>query len=98
MPRRFEVRFLDPALEDIQESGDPERILNKIEELQTDPEKRGKPLRNQLAGYYSLRAGDYRVIYEVDLDERIVWIYGAGLRKEGDRDDIYERARRWLDY
>ena len=30
--------------------------------------------------------------------EDTVWIYGAGLRKEGGRDDIYERARRWLYY
>jgi mRNA interferase RelE/StbE len=93
---RYEVRLLDGAKEDIEESGAPERLLNKIEELETAPAARGKPLRDELAGYYSLRAGDYRIIYEIEEDT--VWIYGAGLRKEGDRDDIYERARRWLYY
>lgn len=93
---RYEVRLLDGAKEDIQESGDPKRLLNKIEELEVAPAERGQPLRNELAGYYSLRAGDYRIIYEIE--GKVVWIYGAGLRKEGDRDDIYERARRWLYY
>jgi len=94
MPTPFSIEILEPALQDIEESGDPERLFNKIEELKTAPTRRGKALRNELTGYYSLRAGDYRIIYEVE--EQTVWIYGAGLRKEGDRDDIYERARRWF--
>ena len=92
----FEVRFLDAAVEDVSDSTDPERIVDKAEELEKSPSKRGKPLKGELAGLYSLRAGDHRIIYEIDFAEAKVWIYGVGLRKEGDRDDIYERAKRWF--
>ena len=96
MADSYEVALSDAAKEDIEESGDPEQLFGKIEELETAPAKRGDPLRYELAGLYSIRTGDYRIIYEIDEEAQEVWICGAGLRKEGDRDDIYERARRWF--
>jgi hypothetical protein len=53
MPDSFEVRLLDAAKEDIAETADPARLLNKIEELKSHPTKRGTPLSGDLAGYYS---------------------------------------------
>ena len=96
MADSYEVTLSDPAKEDVEESGDPKQLLDKIEELKTAPAKRGDALRDELAGLYSVRTGDYWIIYDVDEEGREVWVYGAGLRKEGDRDDIYERARRWF--
>lgn len=38
--------------------------------LAENPRRVGKPLRNQLAGTYSARRGEFRVIYDID-DNRI---------------------------
>lgn len=38
--------------------------------LAENPRRVGKPLRNELAGTYSARRGEFRVIYDVD-DDRI---------------------------
>jgi mRNA interferase RelE/StbE len=39
--------------------------------LARDPRRVGKPLRDELAGRYSARRGEFRVIYEIH-DERVV--------------------------
>lgn len=42
------------------------RIQSMIElKLKENPSLYGKPLRANLTGYYSLRVGDYRIIYEI---------------------------------
>jgi mRNA interferase RelE/StbE len=38
--------------------------------LAENPRRVGKPLRNELAGTYSARRGEFRVIYDID-DDRI---------------------------
>lgn len=38
--------------------------------LAENPRRVGKPLRNELAGTYSARRGEYRVLYDID-DDRI---------------------------
>ena len=38
--------------------------------LAANPHRVGKPLRNELAGTYSARRGEFRVIYDID-DDRI---------------------------
>lgn len=42
-------------------------------------------LTGQLAGFYKLRIGDYRVIYRLEHDERLVIVEAVGHRR-----DIYE--------
>lgn len=39
--------------------------------LAHDPHRVGKPLRDELAGRYSARRGEFRVIYEIH-DDRVV--------------------------
>jgi len=70
------------------------KILERIEELETDPEKRGKPLTEELRGYWSLRAVGqrYRIIYRIEKDRVEVIVVAMGLRKEGDRKDAYAIA------
>jgi mRNA interferase RelE/StbE len=41
----------------------------------------GKPLRGELAGRWSLRIGDYRVIYVIDENQKIVILYSVKHRK-----------------
>jgi mRNA interferase RelE/StbE len=56
------------------------RILNKTGELAVDPYE-GKMLKGELSGLFSLRVGDYRVIYWVDEKEDTVWLVNVGHRK-----------------
>ena len=51
------------------------------------PERVGKPLQRELAGYHSARRGAYRIVYRVLRDDRIVRV----VRIEH-RADVY-RAR-----
>jgi mRNA interferase RelE/StbE len=51
-----------------------ERIKHAItERLATEPALYGKPLRATLKGYWKLRVGDYRVVYEISGDEVFVY-------------------------
>ena len=44
------------------------RIIQEIDILRTDPYS-GKPLRGEWKGVYSLRVGDYRVLYQIKRDK-----------------------------
>lgn len=57
------------------------RLITAIESLKTDPYC-GKHLKGRLSGDYSLRVGDYRVIYTVHKNKLIVYIIDLGHRKE----------------
>jgi mRNA interferase RelE/StbE len=58
-------------LKAIEDQRSQKAIVSKINDLQTEPEKRGKPMREDLKGYYSLRAAGqrYRVIYKTQVLE-----------------------------
>lgn len=60
------------------------RFITVIETLSIDPFQ-GKRLKGKLSGDYSLRVGDYRVIYTIYRDRLIVYIIDLGHRK-----DIYK--------
>ncbi len=60
------------------------RFITVIESLGIDPFQ-GKRLKGKLSGDYSLRVGDYRVIYTVYKNRLIVYIIDLGHRK-----DIYK--------
>ena len=73
-----------------------EKIRNRIEALSHSPELQGKPLRDELAGFRSVRAVGqrFRIIYQVELDVVTVYVVAAGLRQEGGKRDVYEIARK----
>ena len=54
-------------------------IKKKLEELEKRPDV-GKRLR--YSNFWSLRAGDFRVIYEIDQDEKRVMVLFIGHRKK----------------
>ena len=56
------------------------RILKKIKQLETEPEL-GKPMTAQLAGFRSLRIGDYRAIYNIIQGKLIISVIKIGHRK-----------------
>jgi mRNA interferase RelE/StbE len=73
-------------------------ISRRIDSLVTDPEKQGKPLLGPLRGFRSVRVYHerYRILYRVDRTEIIVMVVALGIRKEGDRQDIYTLAQKLL--
>ena len=75
-----------------------EQIRKRIDGLAHEPEQQGKPLGGELAGLRSLRVSGerYRILYKVDRGTIIVLIVAVGLRKEGDRQDMYRLAQRLI--
>jgi mRNA interferase RelE/StbE len=74
------------------------QIINKIESLKEEPLLSGKPLRGPLKEFRTIRAAGqrYRIIYKVLEKEIVVVIIAVGLRKEGDRKDIYELMKKYV--
>jgi len=64
------------------------RARKALEKLAAEP-RLGKPLRGELAPFWSYRAGDYRIVYEIRDRDLVVLVLLIGHRRE-----IYERARR----
>ncbi len=61
-----------------------QRIVKKINELAADPHGAGniKALKGELKGLYRLRAGDYRVLYQVKDDALLILVLEIGNRKD----------------
>jgi mRNA interferase RelE/StbE len=73
-------------------------ILDRIQSLSDEPEKQGKKLVKDLAGFRSVHAaGRYRIIYKIEKRTVIIYVLAAGIRKEGDKKDIYKIAKKLLD-
>ena len=72
------------------------QIAGRIESLSQDPEKIGKPLVGELSGYRSLRASGqrFRIIYDVKKKQVMVIVVAMGIRKAGDKRDIYALAQK----
>ena len=73
-------------------------ILDRIQKLSDEQEKQGKKLVKDLSGFLSVHAaGRYRIIYKIDKRTVIIYVLAAGIRKEGDKKDIYKIAKKLLD-
>lgn len=74
------------------------KLRERIDGLAFEPEQQGKPMTGQLLGYRSLRAVGqrYRILYRVDRRRVEVHIVIVGLRKEGDRNDVYALAAKLI--
>jgi mRNA interferase RelE/StbE len=97
---RYKVEITETCLSLIAKIPDKKiktSILDKIEALEKVPQKQGKVLVKDLTGLRSIHAaGRYRIIYKLDNNSNIVWVLAAGIRKQGDRKDIYEVARKLI--
>jgi len=81
---KFEVKFTPRFLRRIK-ALDKEiqvRIVREVDILKTNPYA-GKPLRGEWKGAYSLRLGDYRILYQIKGNK--VFLLVVGHRKR-----IYE--------
>ena len=75
-----------------------EKLRDTIDRLAQDPEKQGKALTGDLAGYRSVRSAGqrYRVVYRVQKESATVEVLVLGIRKEGSKRDIYSLAKKLL--
>jgi mRNA interferase RelE/StbE len=92
--RKFEPRFTPDAAGDIQGlDGSVRKHLKSVLEkkLAINPEGYGSPLRGLLVNYWRHEFATHRVIYRIYPDQGIVVVCAVGPRKQGDREDIYER-------
>ena len=70
-------------------------LIDESKTLINHPE-RGKPLLAELKNFRSLRVygGRYRLIYKIMNEEKEIHIYVVGIRKEGDKNDVYNLAKK----
>lgn len=99
MVQHYEVHLTDQAeamLEEIQDRRIRSKVADRMQKLEEEPEKQGKPLVDELTEYRSVRAVGqrYRVIYRILEDQVEVLVVGTGLRKVGDKNDVYARLRK----
>jgi mRNA interferase RelE/StbE len=85
---KYTITFKREAIKDLKSI--PSKIAHKIgatiTELAENPRPTGcKKLVGKQANFWRIRIGDYRVIYVIDDEIRIV-----NIRKIGHRKDIYE--------
>jgi len=87
----FDARVFIRDLKSIDEAA-KKRIVKEIgNKLRVNPVDFGKPLRFELKKLFSLRVGDYRVIFHINESEQLVIILKIGHRK-----DVYEEAVKQL--
>jgi len=88
----------EEMLEDVGDRRIQQKIVDTAQRLVNEPEKQGKPMLGPLAGYRSLRAVGqrYRIIYRVQAHRVLVVVVGVGIRKEGDKQDIYRRLQKLI--
>ena len=69
-------------------------LASRIDRLANEPDRQGRPLGGELTGQRSCRAVGqrYRIIYRID--QFVVVVVAVGLRRAGDRNDVYALAER----
>jgi len=81
----FRPRLLDDAARDLARLDKPEarRIVQRINWLASNlGTVKPEALSGDLAGFYKLRVGDYRVIYEILDAEQVLLVHAIGHRRE----------------
>jgi len=84
----YQVVFLPTALDALSklDKSIVKRIINRIEWFSKNIENSSLiPLKSRLSGFYKLRIGDWRIIYEISKRAKTIFIHKIGHRK-----DIYK--------
>ncbi len=85
MVNSFNVEYSPEAINDLKkiDKAIAQRILDKIKWLSNNfPYITPQSLRGNMKNFYKLRAGDWRVIYTVDLIKKTIRIHMVGHRSE----------------
>jgi mRNA interferase RelE/StbE len=106
--RPAEVLWTKSAAESLREIASrttQQKIIDKVDQLAAsgEPELLGKPLVDELQGLHRISFGRYRIVYRVIRDPRnpailriVIRVILVGIRKQGDKRDIYRRLTRML--
>ena len=81
----YQVIILPKALDDLSrlDKSIAKRITDKLTWLSENIKTITPiPLISSLSGFYKLRVGDWRIIYDIDRDENIITVHKIGHRKE----------------
>ena len=79
------------------DKGPRDAIGRRIEDLKTEPSRRGKSLVGELHRLRSLTAARrYRIIYQVEEQIVTVHVEAMGIRRDGSREDIYALTEKLL--
>lgn len=97
----YTVRWTETAiklLEAIPDRRIQRTIHTRAGQLDRDPEQQGIALLGEFMGFRRVEAVGkrYRIIYRVDRAEAAVAVVLAGLRKAGDKRDVYALAKKLL--
>lgn len=73
-------------------------LRSSLKRLEYEPELQGKPPIDELASYRSVRAVGqrYRIIYSVDGERVTVLVVTLGMRRDGDKKDVYQLAKKLI--
>ncbi|MBI2980432.1 MAG: type II toxin-antitoxin system RelE/ParE family toxin [Chloroflexi bacterium] len=63
-------------------SDDFRAVLNAVQKLANNPRPRGVDKLRSAGGWWRVRQGDYRIIYDIDDDRKIVTVLYIGHRRE----------------
>lgn len=82
----YRIRWATPARRALEQTL-PESVAAAVWGLVTgpladSPHRIGKPLRRELAGLWSARRGQYRVIHAIDDDRQVVTIAAVDHRRD----------------
>jgi len=85
---KYKIKTTKPFEKDFKISEKNIRVIaiKKIEKLKDNPHS-FKRLHGSLKGKYSLRVGEYRIVYAIDDDKKEVILYCLSHRKK-----VYERV------
>jgi mRNA interferase RelE/StbE len=84
-PRKYNINLLPTAARDLGQLPRPisRRVTRAIDSLADDPRPPGcEKLKAGAGDEYRIRVGDYRVLYKVDDDTRVVLIVRMRHRRE----------------
>ena len=93
-PSPYEVRFTADAAAEIKAlDGSIRSHLRKVLEkkLAIDPVGYGLPLRGSLVNFWKHEFRNHRIIYRIYREQQAIVICAAGIRKQGDAEDIYRQ-------
>ena len=80
----YQVSILPAALRQLAKFPKPvqKRIQEQIDTLADNPRPHGSKLLEGQQGFYRLRVGDYRVIYQIEAAQLTVLVVRIGHRRE----------------
>ena len=90
----YRSQFTDEALEDLRAL--PKNVRNRLKQefkrkIHRNPSGCSEPLTGLLEDFRSFHFGEYRVVYQVLEDLKVVAVVGIGKKDAGHRAEVYQQ-------